>query len=156
MIFIGTVVWLNKDMERDLLPSMIPESYRKIVDIVGVPNFLLLCDAWGSRGHYFPTLDYVSKRGRGVVSISAFPVEEKVIINEIGIKAYMDLIEAFGGKVVYLPQKQSILRPIRNARIRQDYQNGNLSVSAIADKYGLTCSTITNICKGLQRERTKK
>lgn len=154
--FVDTITWIDKDMERDLLPSMIPEAYRKIVDIVGVPNFLMLCDAWGSRGHYFPTLDYVSKQGKGIVSLSALPADERAVVRAIGTKSYMDLLETFGGSVVYIPQRQSVLRPVRNAKIQQDYRSGLISVSKIADKYGLTCSTINSICKGLQRERKQQ
>lgn len=143
--------WCDNDAIRALMPSMIPESYRKLVVLIGVPAFLEICGAWGGRQHYFPTMEHVSRHG--IISPASLSPADREVVARIGIQPFMDLVEANGGRFVYLPKPTAIMRPVRDMKIREDYRHGQLKVSEIAEKYGLTCTTVNAICKGLQDER---
>lgn len=138
------------------MPSMIPKAYRYVAGVVGVENFLKLCDMWGGKGLYFPTLGYITKHGERPVSMLTVPKRDKEAALLIGIPAYVEIIEAYGGKTVYIPMRKAILRPVRDQWIRQEYASGEGHVRDIAAKYEISCTALTRICAGLQGERTKR
>ncbi len=130
---------------------MIPPSYQRMVLLVGVPNFLFLCAEWSGGGKYLPTYRYIMRKGENAVSIRSVPERDRAAVTRIGIRKYLDLLEAFGGRHIYLPDPSVIVRPVRDRRIQAAYSGGGMSVEAIARTYGVTRSAVHKICKGLPR-----
>jgi len=66
------------------------------------------------------------------------------IAEEIGIENFIKLAELIGGTTFYLPKADTILRPIRDQKIKQDF-NGYNHID-LAKKYNLSERWIRNIC----------
>lgn len=145
--------WINHTDERALMPSMIPEQYRDMVDIVGIPAFLGLCDMWGGASHCFPTVANIASQSDGAISVLCVPERDRPAVALLGLPKYLDLLELCGGKQLYIPFKTTILRPARNQIIREEYSIGGQSARTLARKYGITATAMTRICTGLIPKR---
>lgn len=66
------------------------------------------------------------------------------IAEKIGIENFIKLAELIGGTTFYLPKADAILRPIRDQKIKQDF-NGYNHID-LAKKYNLSERWIRNIC----------
>lgn len=55
------------------------------------------------------------------------------IAMEIGMDNFLKLSQLVGGATVYIPQKESILRSLRNQKIQEEYDGYN--VMALSKKY---------------------
>jgi Mor family transcriptional regulator len=58
------------------------------------------------------------------------------IAEAIGVSNFLIITEMLGGSTTYLPQKESILRPIRDRRILEEYNGYNQT--ELAKKYGVS------------------
>lgn len=67
----------------------------------------------------------------------------KSIAEEIGTDNLLKLAVLVGGSTFYMPQAESILRPLRNQKIKEEY-NGYNSVE-LARKYGVTPRQVKQI-----------
>ena len=72
----------------------------------------------------------------------------------IGIEKMVELANLFGGSYVYFPKTEAIERPIRNNRIRKEFNGYNFKT--LSKKYNLTEIMIRTICEDLiKAERDK-
>ena len=60
----------------------------------------------------------------------------KSIAEEIGTDNLLKLAMLVGGSTFYMPQAESILRPLRNQKIKEEYNGYNSE--ELAQKYGIT------------------
>ena len=65
----------------------------------------------------------------------------------IGIDALLKLCNAFGGTPIYLPKIEEIRRPALYRQIKKEYLESELSMGAIARKYGVSESTVYRLVK---------
>lgn len=66
------------------------------------------------------------------------------IAEEIGVVNFIKLAELLGGSTFYIPKAESFLRPVRDNRIKQDFNGYNHS--ELAKKYNLSERWIREIC----------
>lgn len=67
---------------------------------------------------------------------SDLPSSITKIANLIGVRSTMILCQNFGGVTFYFPKTDAVIRPIRDKRIRQEFNGYNYKDLAI--KYNLT------------------
>lgn len=72
--------------------------------------------------------------------------EQQMLIDIMGMDAFMGLVQTCGGAYVYIPKGDNLVRPIRNRNIRDEFNGHNFKELAV--KYGLTSMQIRNIIKG--------
>lgn len=58
------------------------------------------------------------------------------IAEAIGVNSFIIITEMLGGAVTYIPKKESILKPVRDKRILEEYDGYNSQELAI--KYGVS------------------
>ncbi len=66
------------------------------------------------------------------------------IAEEIGIRHFLKLAELIGGTTFYIPKADTFLRPIRDQRIKQEFNGYNHN--ELAKKYNLSERWIRSIC----------
>lgn len=67
----------------------------------------------------------------------------KSIAEEIGADNLLKLAVLVGGSTFYMPQAESILRPLRNQKIKEEYNGYNSA--ELAERYGITPRQIQQI-----------
>jgi len=70
------------------------------------------------------------------VSDDLIPEVHKPIVEVIGIRKFIELCEALGGTQAYIPKSDTIVRPIRDRLIREEFNGANYQELAI--KYNLS------------------
>ncbi|MBU5441226.1 hypothetical protein KQI79_04140 [Paenibacillus sp. MSJ-34] len=78
------------------------------------------------------------------VTIDMIPETYHDIVEQIGMEHFFKLAQAFGGRTIYIPKSDIILRPIRDKRIKEEF-NGYNHVE-LARKYDLTEKWVREIC----------
>ena len=68
----------------------------------------------------------------------------KDIAEEIGVVNFIKLAELVGGSTFYIPKADSFLRPVRDSRIKQEFNGYNHT--ELAKKYNLSERWIREIC----------
>ena len=71
--------------------------------------------------------------------------EQQMLIDIMGMDAFMELVQTCGGAYVYIPKEDNLIRPIRNRTIRKEFNGRNFKELAV--KYGLASMQIRNIVK---------
>lgn len=66
------------------------------------------------------------------------------IAKEIGIENYMKLAKLVGGDRIYIPRFESLIRPVRDKKMKEEFNGYNHR--KLAKKYGLTEIWVTQIC----------
>ncbi|MCI8959001.1 MAG: hypothetical protein HFG62_07780 [Lachnospiraceae bacterium] len=66
------------------------------------------------------------------------------IAEAIGIKNFYTLTEVVGGATIYLPKPESVIRPVRDARIREEFNGYNHP--DLARKYRVTERWVRQLC----------
>jgi Mor family transcriptional regulator len=66
------------------------------------------------------------------------------IAEEIGVANLIKLAEMIGGAKFYIPKAESLIRPVRDLRIKKDFNGYNHM--ELAKKYNLSESWIREIC----------
>ena len=69
--------------------------------------------------------------------------EQKAIADTIGIEAYISLVKNYGGTSIYILKEDSLIRGIRDSKIKSEFNGYNYSY--LAKKYKLTDRTIRDI-----------
>jgi Mor family transcriptional regulator len=70
------------------------------------------------------------------VSEDQIPEAHKPIVAVIGLRLFIQLCHELGGTQPYLPMPDTIVRPIRNKLIKQEFNGSNYQQLAL--KYGLS------------------
>ena len=65
----------------------------------------------------------------------------------IGIEALLKLCKEFGGTPIYLPKIEEIRRPALYRLIKQEYLETDISMGALARKYGVSESTVYRLVR---------
>lgn len=60
----------------------------------------------------------------------------RCIAEAIGVSNFLIITEMLGGATTYIPKKESILRPVRDKRILEEYNGYNQA--ELAKKYGVS------------------
>lgn len=60
----------------------------------------------------------------------------RYIAEAIGVSNFLILTEILGGATTYIPKKETILRPVRDKRILEEYNGCNRA--ELAKKYGVS------------------
>lgn len=68
----------------------------------------------------------------------------KEIAEAIGTENLIRLAEIVGGSTFYLPKPESLVRPVRDARIREEFNGYNHL--ELARKYGVTERWVRQLC----------
>lgn len=69
----------------------------------------------------------------------------KRIAEEIGADNLLKLAVLVGGSTFYMPQAESILRPLRNQKIKEAYNGYN--IPELAERYGVTQRLVQEIVR---------
>lgn len=69
----------------------------------------------------------------------------KSIAEEIGVDNLLKLAVLVGGSTFYMPQAKNILRPLRDQKIREEYNGYN--VEELVKKYGVTQRSVYKIAQ---------
>jgi Mor family transcriptional regulator len=78
-----------------------------------------------------------------IVSIDDLTEPYDKIARVIGIDATKHLAKEFGGEMLYLPQVETMLQPLRDKLIREEFNGYNYE--ALARKYGITSRWVRQI-----------
>ncbi len=68
----------------------------------------------------------------------------KDIAQAIGLENFYKLTKVVGGATIYLPKPESITRPVRDARIKSEFNGYNHL--ELAKKYGVTERWVRQLC----------
>ncbi len=68
----------------------------------------------------------------------------KQVAEAIGIENFCKMLEIAGGATLYVPQLDSLLRPVRDARIKAEFNGWNYL--ELARKYNITDRLVRSIC----------
>ena len=74
----------------------------------------------------------------------------KQVAEEIGIENFCKMLKIVGGATLYIPQLDNILRPVRDARIKAEFNGYNHP--ELARKYGVTERWVRQLCGPGQTE----
>ena len=66
------------------------------------------------------------------------------IAEAIGIEGLFRLTKASGGETVYIPKTETIIRPVRDARIKAEFNGFNHNT--LAKKYSVTERWVRELC----------
>lgn len=66
------------------------------------------------------------------------------IAKVIGVQGYLQLCKLIDGDKVYIPEFESVITPLRNQKIKEEFNGYNHK--ELAKKYGLTPNWIRQIC----------
>ena len=66
------------------------------------------------------------------------------IAGAVGMEGFYKLAQAVGGLTIYVPLADSLLRPVRDARIKAEFNGCNHT--ALAEKYGVTERRVRQLC----------
>lgn len=70
------------------------------------------------------------------------PDSVKDIVDVIGIDAFKDLVKLAGGSLVYIPNENNLVKPIRNRRIKDEFKG---SYKDLSMRYGISEIQVRNI-----------
>lgn len=70
-------------------------------------------------------------------------IEQREIAEIIGIDSYIKLVKNYGGTSIYVLKEDSLIKDIRDNKIREEFNGGNYVY--LAKKYNLTENSIRNI-----------
>lgn len=81
------------------------------------------------------------------LNIEELPAIYSVISGEIGLDNAIKLARMFSGQYIYFQKIETIERPLRDKKIREEFNGYNFC--ELAKKYNLTEISIRNICGDL-------
>lgn len=93
-------------------------------------------------------IEYIDNSLSGVIWMLKYltkgdlPDSVKDIVDVIGIDAFKDLVKLAGGSNLYIPNESNLVKPIRNRRIKEEF---NGSYRDISMKYGISEVQARNI-----------
>ena len=77
-----------------------------------------------------------------LLSINDIPDSIKDVVEVIGIDAFKGLVKIAGGSNLYIPNESNLVKPIRNRKIKEEF---NGSYRDISIKYGISEVQARNI-----------
>jgi len=77
------------------------------------------------------------------ISINKFPADFREVCKAIGLDKAFALAKALGGESIYIPKTESLLRDVKHAAIKQEFDGSN--VRELAIKYGYSARWIRSI-----------
>ncbi len=77
--------------------------------------------------------------------IGRLPETLREIAEMCGLENALKISKKFGGTRPYIPKLDDIMREIRDARIREEYDSGKYTIDRLAQKHGLCIRTISYI-----------
>ncbi len=80
--------------------------------------------------------------------ISRLPSTLRKIAEMCGLDNALKIGERFGGVNLYIPKPKALMRDIRNARIREEYDSGKYTISDLSRRHRLSIRMISYILKG--------
>ena len=94
-----------------------------------------------------------------LLTIDDLDGENRELAELVGMEAFIKLVEVYGGTgKLYVPQADKVLIPVRDEKIREEYNGTNLY--GICKKWELSESTVRAIVRDkaltLRREREEK
>jgi Mor family transcriptional regulator len=84
-------------------------------------------------------IDYLSKED--------LPEFLQGLVDIMGIEAFINLIKEYGGSSLYIPNENSVLKPIRNRLIKKHF-NGN-NYKELAKEFKISEMQVRNIINNL-------
>lgn len=90
-------------------------------------------------------LDYLCKED--------LPSSLRDLVDIMGIEAFKDLIKLYGGCSLYIPNEKSIIKPIRNRVIKENF-NGN-NYKELAYQFKISEMQIRNVVNNIGLKTTK-
>ncbi len=76
------------------------------------------------------------------LTLEYIPQPYKKYAESIGIENLFKLAEKAGGKNIYLPKPQAILKNLIRHKIVEDYKTGKYTVNELSDKYEISFKTV--------------
>ncbi len=70
--------------------------------------------------------------------------DNRIIAETIGVENYYKLCSVVGGSTIYLQKPESVLRPVRDAHIKAEFNGYNHP--ELARKYGVTERWVRQLC----------
>jgi Mor family transcriptional regulator len=70
----------------------------------------------------------------------------KQIAEAIGVENLVKLTQLVGGSTIYLPKTESVIRPVRDAKIKEEFNGYNHL--ELAKKYDVTERWVRQLCGG--------
>lgn len=80
--------------------------------------------------------------------------DQKIVYDCIGGEAFMKLVQLVNGDSIYIPSADTVSRPVRNAKIIEEYNGYNHR--ALAKKFGINERTVREIVKDHVIEKRNK
>lgn len=68
----------------------------------------------------------------------------KIIAKTIGVENFLKMCLVSGGSTIYIPKPDAIMRPVRAAKIREEFNGFNYS--ELARKYSVTERWVRQLC----------
>lgn len=81
--------------------------------------------------------------------------KQQELADVIGVEATLKLCEYVQGNGFYIPKNDRAYVKLRNRYLRKDYAENNWSIKALANKYGLTESSVRKIVKDMRPGQMK-
>lgn len=89
------------------------------------------------------------------ISLDSLPVEQRRLAELIGMEAYRQLVEVFGGMTIYIHKADGFERIARNNTLRQRYRDGE-SYRQLAASYNLSEVAVRLIVADIDKELKSK
>lgn len=80
------------------------------------------------------------------MQIEDLPEQYHPMVKLIGLAAFLELMQGYGGTYQYIPKMDMVLRKVRDDKIRGDFNGSNYKQLAV--KYSLTEISIRRIVEG--------
>jgi hypothetical protein len=109
-------------------PHLLPAALRELVRVLGEG----------------PAFRLVERRGGSRLIVPKRVTPEHRYIDELGLKVFADLVDAYGGSVIDLPKHDAVLRQLRHERVRQLRAEG-LTMDRIAMASGYSRRQVISI-----------
>lgn len=81
------------------------------------------------------------------LSIDDLPNVLRDLVDIMGIEAFRELITRYGGCSLYIPNEKSVLKPIRNRLIKENF-NGN-NYKELATEFKISEMQVRNILNNI-------
>ncbi len=76
--------------------------------------------------------------------------EQQALAETVGMEAYIKLVRKYEGLLIYIPKAESLVKTVRDEKIREEFNGGNYR--ELATRYGLTETWIRNIVSDKAKE----
>lgn len=78
------------------------------------------------------------------LKIEMLPENYRTIAEAIGTENFVKLAEVVGGAPLYIPKPESLVRPVRDAQIKEEFNGYNHM--ELSKKYGVTERWVRQLC----------